>query len=240
MKKTITLFLISFLVLACQDKETNFTLNGKVDGLRKGTLYLQRVKDSFVIDLDSIHIRGEESFSLKTNLKEPEILFVYLDKGVGENSDNIVEIFAEPGTLNFKTDLKEFSYNAKIEGSTNHKLLQDYFAVIKKFNDERLDIVEASFKAYQDQDEEETKAIQKKFNQLLKRKYLYTVNFAINNKDYEVAPYIMITEAFDANVKYLDTVYNSLPKPIKKSRYGKTFKNLIKERKKLSKLEEKK
>ena len=43
----------------------------------------------------------------------------------------------------------------------------------------------------------------------------------MNNKDSEVAPYIALSEVFDANIKYLDTLYNVLPKDIALSKYGK-------------------
>ena len=66
---------------------------------------------------------------------------------------------------------------------------------------------------------------------LLKRKYLYAINFAINNKDNEVAPYIALAEIYDANIKYLDTIYNSLTPDIAKSKYGIELEAFIKQRK---------
>ena len=54
----------------------------------------------------------------------------------------------------------------------------------------------------------------------LKRQYLYTINFAINNNKSEIAPYIALTDISDAKFKYLDTIYNSLSQNIKASKYG--------------------
>ena len=65
----------------------------------------------------------------------------------------------------------------------------------------------------------------------MKRKYLYTVNFAITNKEYEIAPYLAVSEIFDANIKYLDTIYTSLKPKVRKSKYGKALKDYIEERK---------
>ena len=62
-------------------------------------------------------------------------------------------------------------------------------------------------------------------------KYLATVNFAINNSDKEVAPYLMLTEAYEVNTKYLDTVYNNLEAPVKNSLYGKKLEEFIAKRK---------
>ena len=71
------------------------------------------------------------------------------------------------------------------------------------------------------------------YENLLKRRYLYTVNFAINNKDYEVAPYLAISEVYDANIKYLDTIYNSLTPKVKESKYGRSLQEFLKERRAL-------
>jgi hypothetical protein len=66
----------------------------------------------------------------------------------------------------------------------------------------------------------------------LKLKYLAALNFAKNNNDLEVAPYLMLAKVYDVNVNYLDTIYNSLTPKIKDSKYGKALKSLIKSRNK--------
>ena len=72
--------------------------------------------------------------------------------------------------------------------------------------------------------EEEQKAI-------LKRKYLYTTNFAVNHADYEVAPYVALAEIYDINMKYLDTIQKSMTPKVSKSLYGKKLIDFIAERK---------
>ncbi|WGU67538.1 hypothetical protein QIU19_08180 [Capnocytophaga canimorsus] len=64
------------------------------------------------------------------------------------------------------------------------------------------------------------------------RKYLFSVNYAINHSDSYVAPYIALTDIFDANVKYLDSVYNKLSPEVAKSKYGKELQTHIEEVKK--------
>ncbi|WP_121667198.1 DUF4369 domain-containing protein [Mesonia aquimarina] len=238
MKKISLLILACFCLISC-GKEANFTLTGNVDGLKKGTLYLQRLNDTIVEDVDSLEISGDSDFTLQTNLKEPEILFLYLDKVDGQRNDDIIEFFAEKGEMQINTSLKNFTTDATINGSKNQEKLNEYNGIIKRFNNQHLDLIKEDFEAQQKENEDEILAVNKKYDQLLKRKYLYTINFAITNKNYEIAPYITIREVFDANVKYLDTVYNSLPKEIRKSKYGKELKDLLKERKKLNKLDKK-
>ncbi|MBA3985974.1 MAG: hypothetical protein H0X63_05245, partial [Flavobacteriales bacterium] len=54
----------------------------------------------------------------------------------------------------------------------------------------------------------------------------------------EIAPYLAISEIFDANIKYLDTIYNSLPEKNKISTYGKELEKFITERKQIKKSQE--
>ena len=239
MKKLFLLGLITAFIVACSSKETNFTLTGKVDGLKKGTLYLQKIEDTTIVNVDSLNVDGDPEFILQANIDEPQILFLYLDKVDGDKNDDIVEFFAEKGEMTINTTLKNFTFDAEVNGSKNHIKLKEYRDIMKRFNNQNLDLIKENFEAQQENDEEKILAVNKKYENSLRRKYLYTVNFAINNKDYEVAPYIMLTEAFDANTKYLDTVYNSLGKEVRKSKYGKELKSFIKEREKLDKLEEK-
>ena len=60
---------------------------------------------------------------------------------------------------------------------------------------------------------------------------MYTINFAINNKDSEVAPYLALSEIYDANIKYLDTINNQLTPKVKASKYGKQLQDYINKRK---------
>ena len=63
---------------------------------------------------------------------------------------------------------------------------------------------------------------------ILAKKYLATVSFALLlNKDYEVAPYLMVSHINDVKTSYLDSVYNQLTPNIKDSKYGNDLESLI-------------
>ncbi|MAN26509.1 MULTISPECIES: DUF4369 domain-containing protein [Mesonia] len=239
MKKLVVFSLIAVLLTACSSKEVNFTLTGNIKGLKKGKLYLQKIEDTLIVNVDSVEINGDSDYLLETHLKEPEILFLYLDKVDGDKNDDIIEFFAEEGEMTINTSLKNFTYDAEVKGSANQQKLEEFKGIVKRFNNQHLDLIKENFEAQQKEDEEGLIAVNNKYENLLRRKYLYTVNFAMNHKNLEVSPYVMLTEAFDANTKYLDTVYNSLEKNIRKSKYGKELKTLIKQREKTEKLEEK-
>lgn len=233
MKHFLSLVILILILASCQEKNDNLFITGDVVGLKKGTLYLQKIGDSSLVNVDSIQISGSSEFAFSTFIEEPQIMFIELERNDGDNYAELINFFAEPGDIRLKTSLKNYGIDLEITSEfENQKKLEEYTEVVKRFNNQRLDLIEANFEASKAQDESKLDSINVRFNSILRRKYLYTVNFALNNKNLEISPYVILSEAFDANIKYLDTVYNSLDKPIKKSLYGKKLKKLIEERKK--------
>jgi hypothetical protein len=235
MKRFLTLAFAVLSLISCQDKEATFHLSGKVEGLREGKLLLQRVEDTSVIDLDSMEIYGDPTYELSARINEPEILYLYLDRTGGDENDNVVQFFAEKGEMTLNTTLNNFTVDAKIKGSENQELLRKYDSVMNLFNNNNLDLLKANFEAAKRNDTTEIQETTKKYRNLLKRKYLYTVNYTVNNKTKEIAPYLAVTQISNANIKYLDTIYKSLNRKIQKSKYGEKLEKLIEERKEVKK-----
>ena len=48
------LSLVSLFLLASCSKDGDFTLTGKVNGLKKGKIYLQRIEDTSLVTIDSV------------------------------------------------------------------------------------------------------------------------------------------------------------------------------------------
>lgn len=239
MKKVVVLLITILTIAACSKKESNLTVTGNVKGLKKGTIYLQKIDDTLLINVDSVTIQGDANFVLKDFISSPQIMYLTLDKVDNENYDDRIEFFAEEGEMTINTTLKNFAGDAIIEGSANQIKLAEFRKMMKQFNDQNLDLIQDNFEAQREGNEELLLETNKKYESLLKRKYLYTVNYAINNKDLELAPYLALSEVFDANIKYLDTIYNSLTPEVQKSKYGENLKDFLKERRDLAKLEEK-
>jgi hypothetical protein len=134
--------------------------------------------------------------------------------------------------MTLETSLDFFTADVKITGSKNQALYDDYRKVVSRYIDQDLDLVEAKFKAYKENNTAELEKIQTKQDAILKRKYLYTTNFAVNNGKYEVAPYVTLAEIYDINMKYLDTIQKTMSPKVAKSMYGKKLNDFIVERKK--------
>lgn len=233
MKKIIALATI-VLLFACdksENKTGNVALTGNIEGLKQGKLYVQQLKDTNLVIIDSIIISGKSEFETKFQIEEPQMLYLSLDRGTTESIDNSIPFFAEPGNMKIETTLQGFYSNAKISGSENQKIYEKYLKIKTNLNDENLDLIEKEIKNNTTKNTLITEEINNKRDKLTIRKYLYTANFALVNPKSEVSPYIALTEIPDANLKLLDTINKTLSPKVAKSKYGKRLNEWIKERK---------
>lgn len=229
MKKTLVALVSLVLLSACNKTESTANLNitGNIKGLKKGTLYIQRVVDTALVGIDTIVIDGTSSFESNINLDSPEMLYLFLDRGVSNSMDNNILFFAEPGKITIQTNLDAYINDAKITGSKNQELLDEYNKIKRRFNDENLTLLESKFRAIKRKDSKAIDSLTTKQDANTKRQYLYAANFAVNHKDYEIAPYIALSEIYDINMKYLDTINKSMTPKVAQSLYGKKLTEYI-------------
>ena len=207
-------------------------VKGEIDGLRKGTLYLQKIKDSVLIDIDSLTIEGVPKFEFKQEIITPEVYFLYLNKEDNDSLNDRILFFGEKGEIVINTLLNTFESSAKVTGSENQVLLQEYRSISRKFDEQNLNYIKGYLSAIKTKlDDAEIDSIQNGMDNLLNRRYLYALNFASNNGDNVIAPYIALTEVYDANIKLLDTVASKLSEEVKDSKYGKELLEFIAKRK---------
>jgi len=206
-------------MISCGKKQHDLTVKGHIEGLKKGTVYLKKVSDSGLVNVDSLVISGDPNFELTSTLESPEVYFLFLDRT--SNKENAISFFADKGVTQINTSLKNFALDAKISGSKQQKIMEDYQNMIRKFNGRELDLFKEKLEAQIAKDTAKLDSLQKQSDNILKRKYLFTVNFALNNKDSEVAPYLALTEIYDAKTSLLDTINISLTEKVKTSKYGK-------------------
>ncbi len=226
MKKEFLIFNILILTFSCSTNETKMIVSGNIDGLKKGTIYLQKQQDSVIVSIDSIIVEGNSNFKLETEVNEPDIYYLYLDKNDGDTLNDIITFFGNNGKINIKTSLKNFDSSYEISGSKNTELLQEYFSIIRKFNLQNLDLLEIFYKAQIENNQTKIDSVNTQIENLIKRKYLYTLNFATNNSEFEISPYLAVSQIADANQEFLLKLYDTLPEKIKKSKYGNILQKL--------------
>ncbi|NOR27506.1 MAG: DUF4369 domain-containing protein [Lutibacter sp.] len=225
MKKIISCIVLISLLISCgKTKNGSLVVKGNIDGLKKGTLFLQKFKDTLLVSVDSVQLNGESTFTLVDDIKTPEIYYIALDKKVNQK----ISFFGEKGEITITSKLAKFVTSAKITGSKNQTLLDEHNAMAKKFSGRQLDLIKEKFDAQKNNDTELFTKLEKEETSLIKRKYYFSTNFAVNNGKFEVAPYIALTELYYANIRLLDTINNSLSKKVKVSKYGLELNDFIK------------
>ncbi len=220
MKKYLLIFII--IISSCSPNN-NFQLNGNIKGLKKGTVILTKSIKGAEVTLDSINLNGTSKFTLGSYLNEPEVLKIKLTQS-GIHNDEI-EFFADKGITNFKTNLKRFSYESNFDGSDQQEKLDDFKTMLIRFKEENLNLIKNQIEFSGNQ--EKLNSINRELINLKKREMYFIINFSINNSDSEISPYIAGKFLNDANQKYLDTIYNSLSKNIKDSKYGVLLEGII-------------
>ena len=199
-------------------------VNLSIDGFKKGNIYLQKIQDSTLINIDSVFVDEKGAIVLNYEISSPEIFYLNLD--VSKN-DNRIEFFGEKGDIFIKTSLKKFNSEFDISGSYNDSIYREYLKIIKQFNFKRLDLIKLSLVKSQKKQLDSVKLIENKIQNLDKRQYLYSLNYSVTNGNSHVAPFIALNEFSQGSKILLDTIKNSLNKDVLNSKYGKLLEKTI-------------
>lgn len=223
MKLYYILFLL--FIIGCIDESQKSTINLDVKGLKKGTLVLKKLSDSSFVKLDSFIVNSGDKINFSVLLDQPEMLFI--DLKLNEGSDiKTLNFFAEKSKIDIITNLENFGYELVVKGSKNDSIYRNYISLNKKFNDQKLDLFKRSFEKSKSNDLDSLKIIEDLVVNINKRQFLHNANFAVRNSEFELSPYIALTDLYESK-KILDTVYKSLSTRIKNSKYAKKLKSII-------------
>ena len=223
MKLYYILFLL--FIIGCVDESQKSTINLDVKGLKKGTLVLKKLSDSSFVKLDSFIVSSGDKINFSVLLDEPEMLFIDLKLNEGSEIKTL-NFFAEKSKIDIVTNLENFGYELVVKGSKNDSIYRNYISLNKKFNDQKLDLFKRSFEKSKSNDLDSLKIIEDLVVNINKRQFLHNANFAVRNSEFELSPYIALTDLYESK-KILDTVYKSLSARIKNSKYAKQLKSII-------------
>lgn len=217
MKKFIYFITVAIFCISCTEKNKgNFNIQGKIIGLQKGTIYLEKIDIDTIQVIDSIYINGKETFSFSNNIKDGDLFAL----SINQSDTKKILFFSEPGNINIETTLNNFIAKAKITGSKQQDLLTKHDVYTKEIQYQNLDIIKDRFLAEKDGDLDKINELNNKYNQNLKRKYLFSANYAVNNGSQVIAPYIAVTRMDNATPKLKKQIYDALTPEVQKSKYG--------------------
>lgn len=235
MKKLFFAVAALALIASCKNEDygdANLHIKGQIKGFSLGKLYIQRVQDTTLIPIDTIVINGKSTFETHLKIDEPEMLYLFLDRGQTNSIDNNLPFFAEPGNMTIQSTNEGFFANAKITGSKNQKLYEDFLKMKMRFTGQNAELTKRNIEASLKSDVTRLDSISKAQEMITKRRYLYTANYALNNAKHEIGPFLALSEIYDINIKYLDTIAKNMSPEVAKSKYGKSLTKYIADRKK--------
>ncbi len=207
-------------------------VSGNVEGLKKGTLFFQKVRDSALFNIDSLEIKGDGNFAFEYEIESPEIFYLYLQKADNNDINDRITFFGEPGEVAVNTSWNRFDGDAEIMGSALHQQFENCKDMLSKFNTKELELAQLQLLPEVQKDSIAADSIGRLNGLNFIRKYKYVLNFALSNPDSYVTPYLALTEVADANPKYLDSINNSLSERVANSKYGKALDDYVKTLKK--------
>ena len=217
--------LILVIILASCSNSNELILDVEIKDLKKGKLVLSKLNDSIFQTIDSFNVNGQKNIVFKNELNEPQFLFLNLFTNESYEPLSLT-FFAEKGKLKLVTSLEKYGYELKVTGSKNDSIYREYLKLNKKFNDEKVDLIKKSFEKRKNQENDSVIIIDDLLLKLNKRQFLHNANYVIRNKNYEISPYLAITDLKNSK-KILDTVYKSLSAEVLKSKYSLILKSLL-------------
>lgn len=229
MKRILFVLTLGSFIFSCEKKtENTMTVSGNIKGLKKGTLYLQHFPDSSLTTIDSLVMKGDGAFAFSCEVQSPEIFYLYLKKEDNNDINDRITFFGEAGEITINTSWNTLNTEVEISGSKSQEKYEEYNAMITNFNLKALDLIQKGALPEFQEDTPALDSLQQLSSQNIINQYRYTLNFGLRNNNSFVTPYLMLTEAAEANPKYLDSVYNSLTPEVASSKYGVLFKEFLK------------
>ncbi len=136
----------------------------------------------------------------------------------------------EVNTILNSNVLGNYKRSFEVKGKKNIELMEKFKIFEKQFISKRDELNDKRKIFIEINDVERVDSIQNLLDVLQYKSYLFTANFAINNSDSEIAPYLGVKKIADAKIEILEAIEEKLTEKVKKSKYGKIFLELVKNR----------
>ncbi len=223
MKKILFALSIIGILSSCQEKkDSNFVIKGKLDGMRKGMVYLKNEVNGNLVTIDSIFLKGTEEFEFEGNIESPEVFYLNTSR---RNSPNL-PVFVEKSEITVDADVKDL-LSANIKGSKNQELLDQFNKIMGRFNMRKNELYVKSLQANAKKHFKTLSSISSQYRSNEIRKTRYILNFAVSNASYDVSPYIALNYLSSSDIVVLDTINKSMTPEVKNGKYGKELNQLV-------------
>ena len=230
MKRILMAVSALLIMVACDREEKNtMTVKGNIDGLKVGTIYLQQYVKDKLTNIDSVVANGSGKFTFKRHLESPEVFYIYLDlkKQAGTDLGDRLMFFGEDTIININSSFDMLEVKAKINGSKSQKEYEDYSHTMRQYGRRNAELLEKQINAFKAGNTALSDSLNIASEKNNYRRHLFVLNYALTHPDSYITPYVVLVDAPNTRVKYLDSIYGKLNKEVAASKYGKEFKTYI-------------
>ena len=223
MKKILFVLSIIGILNSCsEDKDVNFVIKGKVEGMRKGMVYLKSEVNGNLKTIDSLFLKGTEEFEFSGNINSPEVYFLSTSR---RNSSEL-PIFVEMADITVDANVKDL-LTANVTGSKNQELLDQFNKIIGRFNHRKNELYVEGLQANNKKHFKTLNSISSQYRRNEVKKTRYILNFAVSNGEFDIAPYIALNYLSSSDITVLDTINKSMSVEVKNGKYGKELNGLV-------------
>ncbi len=226
MKKNLFLFLVLTLVVACNQQDTNeqegFVIDGTVAAFDSGYVYLKKVVDGELNDIDSaLCVQGK--FNLEGSVDFAEMFYLVF----GDNK-NMTNIFLDNSKITITANLDSLD-KIDVTGSKAHDEFKQYQDEMKPFENKEKDLYSQYSEARKAGNEELLKQLEDTWETLSADKDNFIKSYIGTNNKSVVSPYILKRSNFfyTSPVKELDSLVSLLDSSLSNSVYYKDLKEKV-------------
>jgi len=213
----LTLLLITGLIaltgFSCQDEsKNNFTLTATITGASDNMIYLQQRKAGEWVKSDSASPEAD-IVVFKGNIDLPEFFYLTV-----KDIRGYIPVFLEQGEISLKSNVNNLR-DIVVEGSKTHKDYEDFMQSLASFDEKAAQLGQEYQKARTEGDEEAMKKVEEEYEGIEKQKSKSMLDYAKNNNESVVSPFIIMSNTYMFDLDELDEVTSGFSDKISASDY---------------------
>jgi len=221
MRKTLFIMLIAATLASCTSKKSDkYTINGTITGIDTGMIYLQKRDLGKWIRTDSTMIKGGK-FTFTGKVDMPEMRYL--------------KVAQKETSLPFFIDNAEFSITAYadsldksiVKGGPTQETFKSYLSQADIYDKKMNDLYVSYMQAKHSGDSVKLKKIDSTYTLFEKEKTTFTTDFIKKNPKSVVAPYLVISNAYQYELADLESLTATFDTSLNKSSYVQSLKERI-------------
>jgi len=213
MRKTFYLALIIAVLTSCTGKKSDtYTINGTITGVKDGKIFLQKRELGKFVKTDSTDIK-DGKFTFTGKVAFPEMRYLT----VGQTETNL-PFFIENSEFNI-TAYADSLDKSILKGGPSQELFKSYISQSDAFDKKMNDLYVSYMQAKQSGDSSQLVKTDSLYTVVENQKTNFTTDFIKKNPKSVVAPYLVISNAYQYELADLEKLTSGFDTSLSKSGY---------------------